>query len=73
MIEIGLHDTARLILIMYYLAPMFKIIIDRRAAISPRGGLLRYVRLQREDEPPSGGALTKLWSAAYIWREKSNF
>ena len=23
--------------------------------------------------PPSGGALTRLWSAAHIWREKSNF
>ena len=40
--------------------------------ISPQAGLLRYVRLQGEGAPPSGGALPKLWSAARIWREKSN-
>ena len=44
----------------------------RRAPISPRAGLLRYVRLQGEGAPPSGGKLTRLWSAAHIWREKSN-
>ena len=41
--------------------------------ISPQVGLLRYVRLQGEGAPPSGDVLTKLWLAAHICREKSNF
>ena len=41
--------------------------------MSPRDGLLRYVRPEGEGTPPSGGARTTLWPAAPIWREKSNF
>ena len=42
-------------------------------AISPQAGLLRYVRQQGGRAPPSGGVRTRLWPAAHIWREKSNF
>ena len=41
--------------------------------LSPQAGLLRYVRRQGGGTPPSGGALTKLWPAAHMRREKSNF
>ena len=41
--------------------------------IFPLAGLLKYVRPQGEGAPPSGGALTRLWSAAHVRREKSNF
>ena len=44
----------------------------RRGPISPRAGLLRYVRPQGDGAPPNGGAQTRLWPAALIWQEKSN-
>ena len=41
--------------------------------ISPQASLLRYVKQQGWGAPPSGGVRTRLWPAAHIWREKSNF
>ena len=41
----------------------------RRAPISPRVGLLMYVKPQGEGAPPSGGELTTLWSTAHICRK----
>ena len=41
--------------------------------ISPQAGLLRYVKPQGGGAPPSGNVRTRLWPAAHIWREKSNF
>ena len=45
------------------------------ALFIPSGRSLRYVRLQGGGggAPPGGSARTRLWSAAHIWREKSNF
>ena len=48
-------------------------VIDDALFIPSKADLLMYVRLQGESAPRSGDALTKLWSAAHIWRKKSHF